>query len=66
LNLLSLGIRAELRSPELSIDLRWLQRQWSLLGAQRFEQLLEQELGRKASQTVLGWLQNLPANGRKL
>jgi tetratricopeptide (TPR) repeat protein len=59
-NLRSLAIRAELSLPQLSIDLRWLQRQQELLGARLFQQLLRQKLGDQDSQTVLEWLQQFP------
>jgi tetratricopeptide (TPR) repeat protein len=58
----SLGIRAELRLPEMSTDLRWLQRQRVLLGSRRFQRLLRQKLGDKDSQMVIEWLQQLPDN----
>lgn len=61
-NLRSLGIRAELQPPQLSMDLRLLQRQRALLGAQRFQQLLHQQLSDQDSQTVMEWLQQLPAS----
>jgi tetratricopeptide (TPR) repeat protein len=59
-NLRSLRIRAELRLPQMSTNLNWLQCQQALLGRQRFQRLLRQELGDQDSQTVMEWLQQRP------
>jgi tetratricopeptide (TPR) repeat protein len=56
----SLAIRVQLGLPIEPNLLQVLQRQQGLIGTEQFEQLLRQELGDQASQTVIGWLQQLP------
>jgi tetratricopeptide (TPR) repeat protein len=61
-NLQSMGIRAELGVSQIWIDVRSLRRQLELLGAQRFEQLLQEKLGEEDSEAVKGLLQQLSDN----
>jgi tetratricopeptide (TPR) repeat protein len=61
-SLRSLDLRAELGSPEISTDLRSLERQRALLGTQQFERMLRQTLGEDASNAVLVLLQGLQGN----
>ena len=61
-NLRSLVIRAELGAPQISINVRSLHRQRELLRTQRFEQLLQEELGAEASEAVKELLQQRSDN----
>ncbi|MEV4527413.1 hypothetical protein [Streptosporangium sp. NPDC049304] len=49
-------ICAELRSPEIRIDLYWLGRQREALGEVEFRRLLAEHLDAQAVDTVIGWL----------
>jgi hypothetical protein len=59
-NVRSLRIRADLGSPQIAVDVYWLQRQRALLGPQKFQRLLRQELGDEDSRAIMELLQQLP------
>ena len=59
LNLQSLAIRLQLGSEEAGADVHWLQRQREELGAERFDELLEDEAGADGARNVLELLQEL-------
>jgi hypothetical protein len=56
LNLHSLGMRAQMGSPEHGIDLHWLARQRNALGEERFQDLLREHAGEDGGATVLEML----------
>jgi tetratricopeptide (TPR) repeat protein len=56
LNLRSLGLRLELRVPQVRIDLHWLGRQRADLGEDRFRELVAESVGEESLESVLGML----------
>jgi tetratricopeptide (TPR) repeat protein len=65
LNLRSLSLRLEIRSPEAATDLRWLSRQRSILGAEAFRALLAEHLGADEVTDVLALLNQFEAEGQQ-
>jgi len=53
-NLRSLGIRLEIGSPEVGIDLDRLVRQRELLGNRRFKQIVQEQLDEQSDQCGAG------------
>jgi hypothetical protein len=65
LNLRSLLLRLEIKSPQAAIDLHWLSRQRSILGTEAFRALLAEHLGADGVTNILAALDNLEAEGQQ-
>ena len=61
-NLRSLLIRAELRSPEIRIDLHWLTQQRQMLGETRFLGILHEQLSEDDAQALLRLLDDFASS----
>jgi tetratricopeptide (TPR) repeat protein/predicted nucleic acid-binding protein len=62
-NLRSLGIRSEIESSEVRIDLHWLVRQREMLGSQQFERIAREQLDGESANAVLDLLERWNARG---
>src|SRR5262249_20745990 len=63
-NVRGLLIRAELRSPEIRIDLHWLTQQRQMLGETRFLDLLREQLSADDAQALLRLLDDFASRAQ--
>ncbi|HYX25757.1 MAG TPA: hypothetical protein VFC23_16510, partial [Thermoanaerobaculia bacterium] len=49
----SLAIRLQIGSPQIRIDFHWLNRQWEILGEERFGEILREHLSEEDAVAVL-------------
>ncbi|PYQ67852.1 MAG: hypothetical protein DMF53_01050 [Acidobacteria bacterium] len=63
LNLRSLSIRLQIGSPDIRIDLDWLNRQRELLGEERFGEILREHLSEEDSRAVLEMMERASSTG---